>query len=344
MKKLTSIILFALLLCTTNLSFAQKNNPRKYFDNINKAELAIIDSNYTKACVFYKEAFKYLDEPFGKDLSNFLICGFYTDDSVVLQMCYPKFIERKYNYGYFPKIYKSSKVASYWMELINGSNIKPIIDTNFKNYISELMVLDQKYRLMENADSITFIQDSINMKNLYEYMQKNNVFLEEKTVGNCANAQNDINGEMLLLHYAQDAHCMKNPVNLNLREKVLEGKFDPMSYAHLCDYRGYGLDGNLEIIGCKTPIYGVCTFVKAELDTVRFEFRAKEVVYPKFSKKELKQIDKRRKEIYLCSYEDFVKKMEYEFINMKRNMNKPKEFKLVDGWNLMMVADTELSN
>ena len=272
-------ILVFIFLIQASFVFGQKNNPRKYFDNINKAELSIIDSNYAMACTYYKTAFNYLDEPFGKDLSNFLICGFYTDDSVVLQMCYPKFIERKYNYGYFSKIYKSSKVASYWMDIINGSGIKSIIDTNFNNYISELMVLDQKYRLMESADSIIFIQDSIifiqdsiNMKNLYEYMQKNNVFLEEKTVGNHANAQNSIPGEILLLHYARDAHRIKNPINLNLREKVLEGKFDPMFYAHLCDYRGYGLDGNLEIIGCMTPIYGVTTFVKAELDTVNLFF------------------------------------------------------------------------
>ncbi|MFA7081080.1 MAG: hypothetical protein WC135_00555 [Bacteroidales bacterium] len=332
-------ILVFIFLIQASFVFGQKNNPRKYFDNINKAELSIIDSNYSKACDYYKTAFKYLDEPFGKDLSNFLIWGFYTDDSVVLQMCYPKFIERKYNYGYFSKIYKSSKLASYWMDIINGSSIKSIIDTNFNNYISELMVLDQKYRSMESVDNIIFIQDSINMKNLYEYMQKNNVFLEEKTVGNYANAQNNINGEILLLHYSQSAQFIKNPINLNLREKVLEGKFDPMFYAHLCDYRGYGLDGNLEIIGCMTPIYGVNTFVKAELDTVNFVFLLKEVVYPKFTKKELKQIDKRRKEIYLCSYEDFVKKMEYEFTNMKRNRNQPKEFKLVDDWNLMMVAE-----
>lgn len=304
----------------TSLLFAQNNNPSKYFDNINKAELAIIDSNYSKACKYYKKAFNYLTEPFGNDLNNFLVCGLYTDDSVALQMCCPFFIRRSYDYDTYSDTYKEKRLSNYWLYLIESSNIKSEVDTNFVRFINTLLSKDVKSRSSEIVDGKVimkdksgyeiFDQDSLNMAQLIDYIKINNIELNEKNVSSNEKIFNryystmQITGQILLIHYAQSAYRRQNPLSLDLRNKVILGEFDPQLYAHLVDYRGYGLDG-LEA-NFQNDIYGYRTSLSMHED-------GKLVLkYPQYDKKRLKEINKNRRKIYLCEYSDFIKKLNYE--------------------------------
>jgi len=341
------ILLTTCLFCITFSfnSFAQKNNPRKYFNNINKAELAIIDSNYSKACSYYKKAFHYLNEPYGKDLNNFLVCGIYTDDSVALQMCSPFFIRRNYDYDTYSNTYKDKKLSNYWMFLIEKSNIKSEVDTNFVGFINDLMSKDVNSRKVDIIDGEViprdktgygiFDQDSLNMALLIDYMKINNVEFNEKTVSsngmyNIYYSTKNITGQLLLIHYAQSAHLRQKPLSLNLKEKVLLGDFDPQLYAHLVDYRGYGLDG-LEA-NFQNDKYGVRTSLLMNKDgTLTLK-------YPQYNKKELKERNRNRRGIYLCEYKDFIKKLSYEkkrwdIIYTKKTMFRA-EFIFCNPWSL----------
>ncbi|MFA7081081.1 MAG: hypothetical protein WC135_00560 [Bacteroidales bacterium] len=339
-------ILVFIFLIQASFVFGQNINPRKYYDNINRAELSIIDSNYSKACNYYKKAFKYLDEPFGKDLNNFLVCGFYTDDSVALRMCSPFFVKRKYDYDTYSMTYKDKNLADYWLSLIENSDINAEVDTNFVGFINDLMSKDVNSRKVDIIDGEViprdktgygiFDQDSLNMANLINYMRNHKVELNEKTVSSNESNYNryfstmDITGQLLLIHYAQSARHRKNPLSLNLKEKVLMGEFDNQLYAHLVDYRGYGLDG-LDAAFYHDK-YGVRTSLLLDKE------RVLTLSYPQYTKKELKQINKNRREIYLCDYDDFIKKLNYEkirwdIIYSKKDMFRA-EFVFSNPWSL----------
>ena len=332
MKKITSIILFALLLCIANLSFAQKENPRKYFNNVNKAELAIIDSNYQGACEYYKKAFKYLQEPFGKDIHNFLLAGLYANDTLALQMCYPKFVERKYKYIAYTN--ERSKLSPYLQYLFENSNIKSKIDTMFVKIIDSLVKEDQTVRRGSCTANDLFNIDSINMKRLVDYMNNNHIFLDEKIIGNNKNCPFfEPYCWLILWHYSRTADNIQNPVNLNFREKVIQGELRPEYYAVLCDYNQYGFNGSWSEIR-----YGTNTqLLKNKNNDIR-------VSIPDYTK-DLKKLNKERKKIYLCSYEDYLKKLEFERKNMeftfKKEWEKMSYFKFINTMSLQVVQDEE---
>lgn len=66
--------LFYIYLFFVTQGFTQANSyAQKYFYYANKAELSIVDSNYSQAIKFYDSSFKFL-KPFAQDIYNLTIC------------------------------------------------------------------------------------------------------------------------------------------------------------------------------------------------------------------------------------------------------------------------------
>ncbi|HBN07054.1 MAG TPA: hypothetical protein DD434_14915 [Bacteroidales bacterium] len=328
-KRLSLVFLFCFL---SLLGYTQKENPRKYFNNVNKAELAIIDSNYQGACEYYKKAFKYLNEPFGKDIHNFLLAGLYANDTLALQMCYPKFVERKYKYIAYTN--DRFKLSPYLQYLFENSNIKPKIDTMFVKLIDSLVKEDQTVRKGSHTGNDLFNIDSINMKCLVDYMNNNHVFIDENIIGNNRNCPfQDSYCWLILWHYSRTADNIKNPVNLNFKEKVIQGKLRPEYYAVLCDFNQYSFNGSWSEIR-----YGTDTkLLKNKNNDIRASI-------PDYTK-DRRKLNKERKKIYLCSYEDYLKKLEYERKNMeftfKNELEKTSYFKFINAMSLQILQDEE---
>lgn len=85
----TSILLFLTAILFSTHVNAQHYNKKValYYQYKNKAELAIIDSNYLQANQFYQQAFA-LKFPFPTDLNNAFIVSYMTQDSVLAQKYY----------------------------------------------------------------------------------------------------------------------------------------------------------------------------------------------------------------------------------------------------------------
>lgn len=343
---------FLFLLITGSFYYAESNhNPGLYFNMINKAELAICDSNYHDAVIYYKEAIKYLEEPFGNDLNNFLYCGFLTNDKTIIEYCIPKYKERDYKYPYWINIdYKDTGIANYFDSLYTNSNIVSKIDTNYRNFIKELMRDDQAIRKKtgsmdyKKAKKINCKQDSINMRKLKKYIDSTGIFPTEAIVGNSydnsATRSNLL--EILLINYAANVgmdNCFNKPVNLHLDKKVLAGEFPPDLYAHLCDSRGYGIDGKIKPNNIKTygAVFGITVRRKKNQ---KFNISDKntwdqEFGYAQYSGKDLDALNKRRNEMYMEPYEDLVRKIEYQ-IN-----NEWTRFYMVNRWFLAVSIERE---
>lgn len=73
--KLSLILLF---LSVLNSSQYILQNPIRYNQLINQAELCIIDSNYSEALNYYQHAFEEIEYPFTRDYYNALLCATYT--------------------------------------------------------------------------------------------------------------------------------------------------------------------------------------------------------------------------------------------------------------------------
>ena len=69
------IIFFLLTNITSGQSGAKNDNAARYFAYTNKAELQIVDSNYTSAISFYDSAFSNLRAPLSQDMYNYAICN-----------------------------------------------------------------------------------------------------------------------------------------------------------------------------------------------------------------------------------------------------------------------------
>jgi hypothetical protein len=318
--------------------FAQKENPRKYFNNVNKAELAIIDSNYQGACEYYKKAFKYLNEPFGKDISNLLRCAFRINDSIALRFCCVKFKERAYDDSYYIKQYGNFKLMSYWRFLMQTIDLKPTLNVKFIRKLNELERKDQSIRNKISSPEEYLELDNNNIKLLYSYMKENNVYLGENIVGNDTKI-NEENGELagkdygyftgfiLLWHYAKSP-LIKNlePINLNLKDEVMMGHFCPITYSSLCE-QGYGFDGSYDLY--YSNMYGTSNAenymaISLTSDTVN-------IVYKIVKGKKLKDLNKRRKKIYLYSHQDYIKRIKCMY-KQRKNRNFDFNFGLTFGY------------
>ncbi len=98
MKKTIFLLVFFLI----NLSLFSQSFI-KYNQLVNKAELSIIDSNYTKALYYYQDAFKLVEYPFAKDLYNALLCATFTNNfDIAFEYLY-KLVHKGIEYENFAK-------------------------------------------------------------------------------------------------------------------------------------------------------------------------------------------------------------------------------------------------
>ncbi len=318
--------LLILFMIAGKFGYTQQYNPRQYFDYINQAELAICDSNYKGAVAYYKQAFQYLKEPFGKDLFNCLHCGLIAEDKSVVDICIPKYKERSYFLPYWVKDYADLPIKKYLDSIYANSFITSKLDTNYRNFIHELTKKDQAIRkevvnLSENeAGYQIWLTDSINLTQLKQYIDSTGIFPTESVVGNFGNtAFCELPYELLLIHsaYASVAVNFEKPINLQLDKRVLSGEFPPDLYAHLCDFRGYGIDG--KAIGQKSR-YGADISIHAisnksknpTYNPIKKATWKQKLIIPKRTQEQVKAIDKRRREMNMEPFKDLLKKVRYQ--------------------------------
>ncbi len=346
---ISKFTIFTILILLFTICNAQSiANPRKYFEYVNKAELAICDSNYYEAITNYKHALQYLKEPFGKDIYNLLHCALNTEDKECINLCIVKYKERDYKLPFWMDNFREKKIGKYFDSIYAHNLTQSTINYRYKAFIEMLLAKDQsiRYDLSEKTiiqwkkDSIIYSIDSINMTLLKHYIDSTGVFPTESVVGNEDNfPSNPILYTILLIHYAADVgtqNVFSNPINLNLNQQVLSGNFSPEIYAHLCGSRGYGLDG----IYYDNPNTYVGKYqIKGEgIGNPSFKLSDKSTWNIKYeeipmSVEEIKAINKKRDNIYMESNQDFLRKVRYLV-----QFDYP-PFQLVNNWFLAVEMD-----
>ncbi|HRP90378.1 MAG TPA: hypothetical protein PKX92_10070 [Edaphocola sp.] len=288
MSKLLIAIFVCMLWQTT---FAQKWEIRKYYELINLAELEIVDSNYQKALNFYKEAFL-CKKPNADDLANSFQTAFLIKDTAMATLLLNKLAIK----GMHPTYYKNNRLFSaynidsnFYLYLmqdydslynISISTLKPFGDS-FKPFHDE----DQRVRDLREKDSTINIEpfDIANEKKLYNYIRRTQFPTFENTgFWETFGRSHYQYGICWLIAWHRRPN--KSILEDLLLEQVLAGNYNPETFAGIVDGQSgaYGLQ--LVHIGLES-----------------------------LSSEELKQLNDRRKAIYLESIEDYIKKSKFQF-------------------------------
>ena len=248
MKK-NSIIsfLWVTIFCLSTVMAYGQNNLQKYYEYVNKAELAICRENYEEAGEFYKQAFAAFP-PFGRDLHF----------ASILQRKYLHNEEEDLKYAYLLR-QMNHDIAEYFLyeekELYPDlqKKVEMMQDTTKVLVIPELVEAleklyddDQKVRQnyleyypddenYENHRNVMRVIDSVNVMALQALYQKYGEINERKAGMGFSHGA----AYLVLLHNTVDLY---NPDNIIL-EEVMKGNFDARWYMELKDrYLGMAED------------------------------------------------------------------------------------------------------
>lgn len=162
---------FSIVRCFANGSDSLK----KYYVQINKAELAICDSNYMHASKFYRKAFNYA-YPFSSDLNNAFIISYTLKDSFRAKLYAEELSKRGIPVNKLWIKFDSAANPSFF-QFVTQNVDSIMINSNFVNGTYEsfksLVIRDQEVREFKTpSDSMVKI-DSLNLLAIEKYIIKN---------------------------------------------------------------------------------------------------------------------------------------------------------------------------
>ncbi|WP_448635428.1 hypothetical protein [Pedobacter panaciterrae] len=277
-----------------SLSYGEtkQDSIKLYYSNKNKAELAIIDSNYSEALVFYKKAFSY-KQPNARELYNSFVVAYLLKDTINTQNFYnalalhglekEKF-ELSKNFGrtivkddfyiYISRNYDSLYQRSAKTQMPKWGRI---LDSLYK--------VDQRVRSTK-SDNIASV-DSLNRTFLSKHISKhgfpgfNQVGFYDKMLGGQAYSPTTF---WFVMWHARYQYVALDNVAF---QGVMSGDFPPEDYALLMDTK-------------EDPVY--YSILKKEVVDGKIKF---------LTPLDEKYIDEKRAVIFLDKLSDFKKKLNY---------------------------------
>lgn len=276
---LSFIVVFLIL----SISLHAKNEPasntdaiRKYYVFTNKAELAIVDSNFKQAIIHYETAFRF-KSPNAKDLHNAYCASTFVQDCKRGR----KYLEQLAHQGYGLAKGLSGNTAFYDCTAHGLKIVADKVNADFRSSrigqkLDSLEKADQSVRQDEKPDREKLkLVDAAVLQSLYTFL-KNEKFTDVETGMWYGNPGNDYSALWLVRWHGRGAPSILDSI---LRVNVLKGNYDPSVYASLMS-----TDNNSK--------YGVF-------------YNPGRV----WTDKERKSINENREKIYLESLEDYEKKM-----------------------------------
>ena len=300
-------LLFIFFILKSNPSFAQlPDSLNLYYTNINKAEIEITKKDYKGAYDNYCEAFRYKKIPFEIDHYNFAIC------CSALNKKKESFKHLKFliNYGYpIDSLLKNKELKflskKKWSKRIFANSKKTLYNTDYKKKIDSLFAIDQKFRQIDKIkfkDTINKI-DSLNALSIKNYIEQLGC-ISETQIG-----VDFLPMRLLLMHNFQGVTRGENIENLyyTLYDCVLKGEIDVRKAAYFLD--GYYIRGSYG-----SQLLGLCRYAYIYHENgIKKESVMSKIGIP--FKPFTDEINKNRQEIGLCSYEDYIVKLKFNYYN-----------------------------
>jgi len=276
-------LILALLFC---IIFASgQNNVKKYYDYINKAELAICDFKYERASQYYEKAFHAIT-PFCNDLFNATILNVKFTKKYDLALNYSRqLLQKDFEIGWVYNLIdpKDSLIALKFKSI--EDTVKSQTNKNLKLILEEMLEEDQKWRHGEIDMCKIMEVDKNNFLKIVSLKKEFGAINEDKIGCN-------YNYKTLLIHFAKNSY---SPRELLLRS-VINGDFYIKDYIQLYDLY-------FEMIGEPT-LYGRSWGQIYSVKNVLI------INYPD----DIERVNNERKKILLDeTWDEYVKKIKYQF-------------------------------
>ncbi len=323
-----SVVYSVLFFLLCNNTYGQLSDSLlSYYHQINKAELAIIDSNYTLAIEFYQGAFLFNPQPFKKDIYNKAVCAAlikdynkaYSDFKHLADYSYEiNLLTKRKELGDFFDSKYGKKLLKY-----NKKNIQ-LYNHKLRETYDSLYRMDQFFRKKEGSydvygDTIEKIDNS-NADVVNQLISKYG-FPSQELIGVYPNF--DYNAIRIIVIHNQAGNSFGQYFNFTeiLYDAVYSGKLDSREALQLItgstgdDYYGFmstglvrhGLDtnGNPENMDDNLSNWG----------------------FSKLKDEEEQEYNKRREEIGLCTLEDSRRKTFYYLKDKRFYLTSPSSMK-----------------
>jgi hypothetical protein len=292
MKNHRNLILFALLLL--GISVYAQQNLRSYYKYVTVAENFIMLEQYDSAVIYYENAFKNKDFPFGSDLENAAFCESKLPQPSLERCKY--YIENGISKWYLKKRLgmDTTLMSNIILNYSSIQEVQEVYDTVIKMIERDQFVRTVEYNTMPNVDSTNIA--------IYKEMLKTFDLLDLRIIGS---GLGDLG--TLFIHWLDytDFRAFITPIML---KAVQDGRYDARLFAEQMDYaifRDNDFNGSFLQYGT----YLLKIFILGEEDSSKpYGERMKErkyFAYFDFDKnnpddmEKIKEIDENRAEIYL---------------------------------------------
>lgn len=279
---------FSIQLCcqssTGGLEFEVSRISSTYFSFINKAELAIVEANYTKAKKLYDKAFKTIAYQYSDDIFNALKVSEILDDTLNVKALSQELMNRGLCLEFFEDIPAATNLSK-----------SPDINRNekFRFELEDLHISDQEIRYnnasrkeIRRVDSLNYLK-FLALVDTYGYPNVINIGIE------CSSNNKGIAPQPLselLVHFAQHQFA---DIDSTLRLMLNNHAINPYQY-------GYHMGNKKRDI----PFYAT--------PIVRIE--GKYYTY-RHTKPRRKEINRKRQSYGMASIEDQIKKIRFRLAN-----------------------------
>ncbi|OBW42607.1 hypothetical protein AB670_01017 [Chryseobacterium sp. MOF25P] len=297
-----------------------------YYETINMAENKIINNELDSASILYKKAFLNNEQPLGKDLYNSMIVSLKIKDKnhAFSQYRSLKCLEYPFDENFeahnFPDLKKTKEIKC-----------KTSFDIAYRKTLDSLFIIDQHYRKISGGDYAKYQKeinknDSIVSTQLLKLIQTKG-FPNEYNLG-LKSADKNFFQNFYLIVWHQAANNIKKPQVVNFSEDIVKalnlGKITP-------DNAGFLLDLNNNTNNYSSKHFDIMAFVnnpgdpKRPHDNIEKSLENEDCCYVHVwflpEKREEKggklvmEIDKRRKNLGMCSLDDNLKKKIFNLNN-----------------------------
>jgi hypothetical protein len=263
-----------------------QNNPKKYYEYINKAELAICDFKYEKASQYYKKAFK-AHTPFINDLVNATTLNVKFTKNYNLSLNYALILlQRDFEIGWiYRDIPPEDSLIAMQLKILEDT-VTSLTDKNLISILEQMVIEDQMYRTNQLEKERNYQIDSINYYKLFELFNVKDLVTEK-------NAGSFSQFKIILIHTSQQ-HM--NPKIL-LIKNVMDGEFPIKQYMKIFDLYCENIS--------EPSLYGTGWSDVYISNGILF------INYPK----NISHFNEERKKINMSeTWEDYLKKVKYQFL------------------------------
>lgn len=297
MKILLTLLLFAV--CCTEIT-AKEINAEKYFEHINKAELAICKENFGESLAEYESAFAELEKPFGKDVFNAALDCQLMKDYKKRDFFVQQIINNSDDVEYVKAVFVGKYMTEkHWETLMAKRTIA--YDIALRKESKEIEVRDQIFRPRYDTKRDTINANwKINIDRILALTSKSG--LPSQVELGYSKYLSGQDYDIVLHHTAQMRSMDKRILDLEpiLRAAVNNGRFDPEQAIFYLNFQNDLEKGEFFVFSTwqnKHPLLP---------DSLN-----NKVWFPKLDQDRITKINEKRKEWFADSYADAITKTNF---------------------------------